>query len=55
MAKNPETVKKFLNDLTPRLQQLWKKEKERMLKLKAEEASKFGVEFDGRINEEDLM
>jgi len=37
MAKNPQTVKKFLLDLTKKLKPLWKIEKERMLELKKKE------------------
>ena len=49
MAKNPETVEKFLSDLSAKLQVLWKKEKAKMLSLKAAEAEEFGFEFDGKI------
>ena len=54
MAKNPETVEKFLSDLSAKLQVLWKKEKAKMLKLKAAEAEEFGFEFDGKIAKEDF-
>ena len=37
MAKDPDTVAKFLSDLAEKLQPLWKNEKEEMLKLKEEE------------------
>ena len=54
MAKNPETVKKFLIDLTLKLKKLWAKEKKKMLKLKEAEAEELGFDFDGKINIEDF-
>ena len=54
MAKNPETVKSFLTDLTEKLKKLWAAEKEAMLKLKEGEAEQLGFDFDGKINKEDF-
>ena len=54
MAKNPETVKSFLTDLTGKLKKLWAAEKEAMLKLKEGEAEQLGFDFDGKINKEDF-
>jgi len=54
MAKNPETVKAFLSDLTGKLKKLWTAEKEAMLKLKEAEAEQLGFDFDGKINKEDF-
>ena len=39
MAKSPKTVKDFLEGLATKLQPLWAKEKEEILKLKEEEVS----------------
>jgi len=55
MAKNPETVEKFLNDLITKLQILWKREKESWLKLKKIEAEELGFEFNGKIAMEDIL
>ena len=54
MAKNPETVKSFLTDLTAKLKKLWAPEKEAMLKLKEAEAEQLGFDFDNKINKEDF-
>jgi len=54
MAKKPETVEKFLNDLITKLQILWKREKESWLKLKKIEAEELGFEFNGKIAMEDF-
>ena len=54
MAKNPQTVKKFLEDLTTKLKKLWAKEKATMLKLKEAEAKELGLIFDGKIDKEDF-
>ena len=54
MAKNPDNVKSFLKDLKIKLQNLWSKEKEKMLELKKAESKKLGIEFDGKINKEDF-
>jgi len=50
MAKSPKTVKDFLDGLATKLQPLWAKEKEEILKLKEEECKKYGYEFDGKVN-----
>ena len=42
MAKDPETVKKFLADMSVKLQPIWIAEKDEMLKLKEEEVSNSG-------------
>lgn len=39
MAKNPDNVKRFLYELLPQLQALWKKEEKAMLYLKEQEVS----------------
>merc|ERR1711892_72473 len=54
MAKNPEAVKKFLTDLSSKLQVLWTREKEIMLDLKKSESEELGIEFDGKIAKEDF-
>ena len=54
MAKNPETVKKFLKELKDKLQKLWSKENVKYLELKKAESEEMGIEFDGRINKEDF-
>uniref|UniRef100_T1IK18 Peptidase M3A/M3B catalytic domain-containing protein n=1 Tax=Strigamia maritima TaxID=126957 RepID=T1IK18_STRMM len=54
MAKSAENVSNFLNDLKDRLQPLWSKEREQMLKLKEEECKALGVRFDGKLNHWDL-
>ena len=46
MAKNPENVKSFLEALSPKLQKLWQKEREVILKYKEEEFMKMGREFN---------
>lgn len=50
MAKNPGNVRKFLGDLALKLQPLWKCEREELLKLKAEECSENGWEFNGKLD-----
>jgi Zn-dependent oligopeptidase len=40
MAKDPDTVSKFLSDLAVKLQPIWLKEKEEMLGLKKKEVSR---------------
>lgn len=42
MAKDPETVKKFLADMAVKLQPIWVQERDEMLKLKEEEVSGLG-------------
>ena len=54
MAKNPETVKKFLSDLTLKLKKLWSKEKKAMLDAKEAEFKELGYDFDGELNKEDF-
>ena len=54
MAKNPEIVKSFLETLSPKLQKLWQKEREVILKYKEEEFMRMGREFNGKINKEDF-
>ena len=54
MAKHPENVKKFFINLIPKLQRLWKKEKQKMLELKSIEAEKLGFEYNGKIEHEDF-
>ena len=50
MAKNPEKVKSFYESLIPKLQPIWKKEKEELLKLKEEECAEDGREFNGKLD-----
>lgn len=50
MAKDPETVSRFLQELAVKLQPLWAKEKEVMLALKAEEAKELGFKDNGVID-----
>jgi len=50
MAKSPKKVKDFLDGLATKLQPLWAKEKEEILKLKEEECKKYGYEYDGKVN-----
>jgi len=50
MAKSPKTVKDFLEGLATKLQPLWAKEKEEILKLKEDECKKYGYEYDGKVN-----
>ena len=54
MAKNPENVKSFLEALSPKLQKLWQKEREVILKYKEEEFMRMGREFNGKVNKEDF-
>lgn len=46
MAKNTETVNKFLNGLREKITPLAKKEREELLKLKAEEVKNLGLDTD---------
>ena len=50
MAKNPETVRNFLEELAAKLQPLWDKERQIMLDMKKEQYAELGKEFDGKIN-----
>merc|ERR1712241_1123894 len=47
-------VKDFLEGLATKLQPLWAKEKEEILKLKEDECKKYGYEYDGKVNFWDL-
>ena len=53
MAKNPETVRKFLEDLTSKFKVLWNDEKEVLLKLKELEAEELELESNGELALED--
>ena len=48
MAKNPETVRKFLCGLAEKLQPIWAKEREEFLALKEAKCNEHGFEFNGR-------
>jgi len=50
MAKDPNTVKQFLNDLGAQMLPLWKEEQDVMMRMKEEEAKELGFEFDGKLN-----
>jgi len=50
MAKNPETVHKFLGELSSKLYQLWEDEQKVMLEMKKKEAAELGFEFDGKLD-----
>lgn len=50
MAKNPETVKKFLGDLAVKLQPLWEEEQKVLLEMKQEECKELGLEFSGKLD-----
>jgi Zn-dependent oligopeptidase len=54
MAKNPETVRSFLDSLAAKLQPLWKKEREEFLKLKKEDCLKYGYEFNEKLDTWDM-
>ena len=50
MAKNPETVKKFLGDLAVKLQPLWEEEQKVLLEMKETECKELGLEFSGKLD-----
>ena len=49
MAKDPGTVKQFLNDHGAKMVPLWKEEQGVMMRMKEEEAKELGFEFDGKL------
>ncbi|KAJ6641686.1 Thimet oligopeptidase [Pseudolycoriella hygida] len=49
IAKNPETVNFFLNNLVSKIQPLWEEEQDALLKLKEDECNKYGYEFNGEL------
>ena len=53
MAKNPETVRKFLGDMTSKFKVLWNEEREVLLKLKELEAEELELESNGKLALED--
>ena len=46
MAQNPQSVKKFLADLSLKLQPLWEEERKELLELKREECKRNGWDFE---------
>ena len=50
MAPNPDTVQKFLGELSQKLRPLWDQEQKVMLDMKKAEAAKLGFEFSGKLN-----
>ena len=50
MAKNPETVKKFLGELAEKLQPLWEEEQKVLLEMKEAECKELGLEFSGKLD-----
>jgi len=50
MAKNPETVAKFLSELAVKLKPLWEEEQTVMLKYKAADSLEFGLENNGKLD-----
>ena len=46
MAKDPGTVKQFLNDLGAKMVHLWKEEQGVMMRMKEEEAKELSFEFN---------
>uniref|UniRef100_A0A7S1TFZ1 Peptidase M3A/M3B catalytic domain-containing protein n=2 Tax=Compsopogon caeruleus TaxID=31354 RepID=A0A7S1TFZ1_9RHOD len=55
MAKDPETVAKFLNDLRQKLEPLAVKEHQRLLTFKKAEKEACGEAFDGELHPHDMM
>lgn len=49
MARSGHNVRKFLTELSDKLQPLWLQEREAMLQLKEEECQRLGVPFDGEL------
>ncbi|KAK9816736.1 hypothetical protein WJX72_004381 [[Myrmecia] bisecta] len=54
MAKSPKTILDFLSDLSAKLDPLFDKEMQVLLKLKADECKESGEEFDGALNQWDV-
>jgi len=54
MAKNPETVSRFLKELEGKLQPLWSEERKVMLKLKEDECKELGLNFNGKLDYWDM-
>jgi len=50
MAKNPDTVKKFLGELSHKVRPLWDEEQKVMLDMKKAEAAELGFEFSGKLD-----
>ena len=50
MARNPDTVQKFLGELSQKLRPLWDQEQKVMLDMKKAEAAELGFEFSGKLN-----
>jgi len=50
MAKSPEIVKTFYENLIPKLQPIWEREKVEMLELKERECNENNRHFNGRID-----
>lgn len=54
MAKSPDTVLPFLEDLNTKLTPLWEKEVQVLLRYKQEECKDLGQDYDGKLNAWDL-
>ena len=50
MAKNPDTVHKFLGDLSSKVRSLWDDEQKVMMDMKKAEAAELGFEFSGKLD-----
>lgn len=50
MARSGDNVRKFLTELSEKLQPLWQREREVMLQLKKEECKRLGLAFDGELH-----